>query len=69
MGHTAWLLAVPTVLMVAAFAVRLDLIDLGARLDAAVPVTALVVAAAFALWCCLGRGQTAANRFGAPATA
>jgi uncharacterized membrane protein YhaH (DUF805 family) len=69
MGHTAWLLAVPTVLMVAAFAIRLNLVDFGTRLDAAVPVTALVVATAFALWCCIGRGEAAANRYGAPVPA
>jgi uncharacterized membrane protein YhaH (DUF805 family) len=58
MGHTAWLLLVPGVLMVAAFAIWLNLVSLGANLDAAVPVIALAVSAGFALWGCLGRSDT-----------
>jgi uncharacterized membrane protein YhaH (DUF805 family) len=68
MGHSAWLLAVPAVLMVAAFAIWLHILSLGTQLDAAVPVVALVVSAGFALWGCIGRGQVEANRFGAPVT-
>jgi len=57
MGYTAWLLLAPGVLMVAAFAVWLRLVNLGAQLEAAVPLTALAVSAGFALWGCMGRGQ------------
>lgn len=69
MGHSAWLLSVPAVLMVAAFAVWLHIVSLGGRLDPAVPVVALVVSAGFALWGCIGKGQAEANRFGAPVAA
>jgi uncharacterized membrane protein YhaH (DUF805 family) len=69
MGRSAWLLLVPAVLMVAAFAIWLHILSLGAQLDAAVPLVALVVSAGFALWGCIGRGQMEANRFGAPVTA
>ena len=69
MGHTAWLLLAPAVLMVAAFAIWLHVVSLGAQLEAAVPVTALVVCAGFALWGCIGTGQAEANRFGTPAAA
>ena len=57
MGHAAWLLLAPAILMIAAFAIWLD---------SAVPLVALAVSAGFALWGCIGRGQAAANRFGAP---
>jgi uncharacterized membrane protein YhaH (DUF805 family) len=66
MGHSAWLLLVPMVLMVAAFAIWLRVASLGAQLEAVVPVIALAVSAGFALWGCIGRGQAEANRFGAP---
>jgi uncharacterized membrane protein YhaH (DUF805 family) len=69
MGRSAWPLLVPTVLTVAAFAVWLRLVDFGAEMNSTLPRAALVVCAAFALWGCLGRGQTAANRFGAAAVA
>jgi uncharacterized membrane protein YhaH (DUF805 family) len=69
MGRSAWPLLVPTVLTLAAFAVWLHLLSFGPRLDSALPPAALAVSAAFALWGCLGRGQTAANRFGAPVLA
>jgi uncharacterized membrane protein YhaH (DUF805 family) len=65
MGRSAWPLLVPTVLTVAAFAVWLHLLSFGAQVDSALPQATLVVCAAFALWGCLGKGQTAANRFGA----
>lgn len=68
MGHSAWLLAVPAVLMVAAFAIWLHILSLGTQLDTAVPVVALAVSAGFALWGCIGMGQVEANRFGAPVT-
>ena len=69
MGYTAWLLLVPGVLMVAAFAIWLHIVSLGAQLDAAVPLVALAVSVAFALWGCIGRGQANANRFGAAVAA
>jgi uncharacterized membrane protein YhaH (DUF805 family) len=69
MGLTAWLLLAPVVLTVAAFAIWLRIVNLGAQLDAAVPLGALAVSAGFALWGCIGRGQLAANRFGAPVAA
>lgn len=69
MGHTAWLLLAPGVLAVVAFAIWLRIVSLGAQFDAAVPLTALAVSAAFALWGCIGRGQAEGNRFGAPGAA
>ena len=66
MGHTAWLLLAPVVLMIAAFVIWLHLISFGTQLDAAVPLIALAVSAGFALWGCIGSGQAEANRFGAP---
>ena len=69
MGYSAWLLIVPTALMLAAFAIWLKMISFGAQIDAAVPVAALVVSAGFAVWGCVSKGQAEANRFGAPAAA
>lgn len=68
MGRSAWLLLVPVALMVVAFAIWLHILSLGARLDAALPAIALLVCAGVALWCCIGKGQADANRFGAPVT-
>jgi uncharacterized membrane protein YhaH (DUF805 family) len=67
MGHTAWLLLAPALLMVLAFAIWLGGIHLGAQLDRTVPWIALAVSAAFAVWGCIGNGQAEANRYGAPA--
>jgi uncharacterized membrane protein YhaH (DUF805 family) len=53
MGRTAWLLLVPAALMVAAFAIWLGIVSVDAPLDAALPLTALAVSAAFALWGCV----------------
>jgi uncharacterized membrane protein YhaH (DUF805 family) len=58
MGHTAWLLLAPVVLMVASFAIRLHAFSLGAAPEAAVHVLALAAAVGFALWGCIGRGQS-----------
>ena len=69
MGHTAWLLLAPGVLMVAAFAIWLHIVSFGAQLDAVVPVAAIAVAAGFALWGCIGKGQPEPNSFGAPVAA
>ncbi len=57
MGHTAWLLLAPGVLMVVAFAIWLQIVSLGAQLDSAVPLIALAVSAGFALWGCIGSGK------------
>ncbi|MEJ0038114.1 MAG: DUF805 domain-containing protein [Gammaproteobacteria bacterium] len=69
MGHSAWLLLAPAILMVVAFAIWLRIVSLGAPLDAAVPLIAQAVSAGFAIWGCIGKGQAEANRFGAPAAA
>ncbi len=61
MGHTAWLLVVPAVLMIVAFAIWLHYVSLGAQLDTAVPLIALVVSAGFAVWGCIGKGQAEAH--------
>jgi uncharacterized membrane protein YhaH (DUF805 family)/uncharacterized membrane protein YphA (DoxX/SURF4 family) len=69
MGRSAWLLLVPTVLTIAAMGIWARRISLGTQLDSAVPVAALVVFIGFALWGCVGKGQTEANSFGPPVTA
>jgi uncharacterized membrane protein YhaH (DUF805 family) len=69
MGRTAWLLLAPGGLTVAAFAIWLRIVSLGAQLDAAVPLAAFAVFVVFALWGCIGRGQAEVNRFGAPVAA
>ncbi len=69
MGHSAWLVLVPGLLILVAFAGWLRLITLSAPLNTAVPLAAMVVAAAFALWGCLGSGEAEANRFGTPMAA
>jgi uncharacterized membrane protein YhaH (DUF805 family) len=69
MGRTAWLLLAPGILMVAAFAIWLGIVSLGGQLNTAVPLIALAVSAAFAIWGCVGRGQAEANRYGASAAA
>jgi len=67
MGHSAWLLLAPAVLMLALFGIWLGFASFGAQWDAAVPRIAIAVSAGFALWGCIGAGQAATNRFGAPA--
>jgi uncharacterized membrane protein YhaH (DUF805 family) len=61
MGYSGWLLIVPAVLMVVAFAIWLHIVSFGAQLDSAVPLVALVVSAGFALWGCFG-GESRATR-------
>ena len=61
MGRNAWLLVVPGALMIVAFAIWLGGIDLGAQLNSVVPLVALVVSAAFAVWGCIGKGQVEAK--------
>jgi uncharacterized membrane protein YhaH (DUF805 family) len=69
MGHSGWLVLVPAVLALAAFAGWLRILVFGAPLNTALPLAALVVSAAFALWGCMGSGQAEANRFGTPMAA
>ncbi|MEO6186429.1 MAG: DUF805 domain-containing protein [Steroidobacteraceae bacterium] len=69
MGRTGWLVMLPTVLAVVAMGIWADRISLGAQLDGAVPLVALVVFAGFALWGCMGRGQAEPNTFGPPVAA
>jgi len=64
MGHRAWLLLGPLVLMILAFAIWLGFLSLGAPLDAAVPAAALIVSAGFALWGCFGRESPRARTAG-----
>jgi uncharacterized membrane protein YhaH (DUF805 family) len=54
MGRSAWLLVVPTVLMLAAFAIWLKYYVPGPGLAKAVPLAAIVISAAFALWGSVG---------------
>lgn len=61
MGQNAWLVVAPAVLMLVAFAIWLKLFSFGAQLDGVVPLIALVVAAGFALWGCIGKEQPAAQ--------
>jgi uncharacterized membrane protein YhaH (DUF805 family) len=56
MGRSAWLLAVPTIVAVAAFAIWLQIFSLGA-INTFVYIGALVLFAACALWGCAGRSQ------------
>jgi uncharacterized membrane protein YhaH (DUF805 family) len=69
MGHSAWLVLLPAVLTVAAFAGWLHVLTFSAPLNIALPWAAFVVTAGFALWGCLGSGTAEANRFGAPLAA
>jgi uncharacterized membrane protein YhaH (DUF805 family)/uncharacterized membrane protein YphA (DoxX/SURF4 family) len=69
MGHNAWLVLVPAVLTVAAFAEWLHLVSVSPPLNTALPWAAAVVTAGFTLWGCVGSGQAEANRFGTPLAA
>jgi uncharacterized membrane protein YhaH (DUF805 family)/uncharacterized membrane protein YphA (DoxX/SURF4 family) len=69
MGHSGWLLLIPTVLTIAAMAIWDHRLDLGAQLTFAVPLAALIVFVGFALWGCIGKGKAEANAFGPPAMA
>jgi uncharacterized membrane protein YhaH (DUF805 family)/uncharacterized membrane protein YphA (DoxX/SURF4 family) len=69
MGRTGWLTLLPAVLTVAAMFIWAHRISLGAQLDVAVPLAALVVFIGFALWGCIARGQAEANTFGPPVVA
>jgi uncharacterized membrane protein YhaH (DUF805 family)/uncharacterized membrane protein YphA (DoxX/SURF4 family) len=69
MGRSGWLVIIPALLTVVAMGIWANRISLGAQLDVAVPVAALVVFVGFALWGCLARGQAEANTFGPPVAA
>ena len=69
LGHSGWLLLVPAVLTVAAMAIWDHRLDLGAQLNSAVPLAALIVFAGIALWGCIGKSKAQANAFGPPAMA
>jgi len=69
MGHSAWLLVVPAVLTVTAFAIWFHIVSFGVQLDGDIPVVAIAIFLGFALWGCIGSGQAEPNRFGAPAAA
>lgn len=66
MGHAAWPLAIPTVLMLVAFAIWLGLITVSETAASMLPIVAILSYAAFAVWGCVGKGQPDSNRFGAP---
>ena len=65
MGQTAWLLVVPAALILVN--AWLYLFNPGASSKGIVTAAAVVVAAAFIVWGLVGKGQSEANRFGAPA--
>jgi uncharacterized membrane protein YhaH (DUF805 family)/uncharacterized membrane protein YphA (DoxX/SURF4 family) len=69
MGRSGWFLLAPAVLTVVAMAIWARRISLGTQLDFAVPLAALLVFIGFALWGCIGKGQTEANGFGPPVAA
>jgi uncharacterized membrane protein YhaH (DUF805 family)/uncharacterized membrane protein YphA (DoxX/SURF4 family) len=69
LGHSGWPLLVPAVLTVAAMMIWDHRLDLGAQLNFAVPLAALIVFVGFALWGCVGKGKSEANAFGPPAMA
>jgi len=55
MGRSAWLLAVPTIIAVAAFAIWLKIFSLGTAIDTFVGIAALVLFAGVALWGCVAK--------------
>lgn len=59
MGLSAWWLAIPTVPLLAAFAIWLKYASFGASVDGLLPTVALVLAAAFAFWGCAGKARGA----------
>lgn len=58
MRQPLWLLAVPGVLMVAAFAIWLQYLHLGESMTNLLPPSALAVLAGFALWGSMGKSST-----------
>jgi uncharacterized membrane protein YhaH (DUF805 family) len=67
MGRSAWLLLAPGALIAAALWLRM--VSLGAQVEVAVTLIAMVASAGFALWGLVGKGQAEANQFGEPAAA
>lgn len=67
MGLTGWLVLAPGALLVAT--AWLHLYSADSPLVTPVSVAALVVSVGFALWGVIGKGQSAANRFGEAAAA
>ena len=65
MGHSAWLLLVPSALIAASIWLRM--VSNGAQVEVAVTYLALGVSALFAVWGLIGKGQADANKFGAAA--
>jgi uncharacterized membrane protein YhaH (DUF805 family) len=57
MGRSAWLLAAPALLLLAAFVVWFKYASFGTSADTALPMAALLVAATFALWGTLGSSR------------
>lgn len=57
MERSVWLLLVPGVLMLAAFSIWLGFVGPDAPLASILPMSALAVSAAFALWGCVGKGR------------
>ena len=55
MGRTASLLAVPLLLLLVTFAVRLKYLSFGESIDGLLTPAAVIVALAFAAWGCFGR--------------
>jgi hypothetical protein len=60
MGQSGWLTLVPAVLSVLAMLMWAQRVSLGATLDAAVPIAALVAVAGLAAWGCVAPGRTEA---------
>ncbi len=69
MGRSASLLALPVLLLVAAFGIRLKYLSLGPSVDGVEPTVAVAIAAAFAAWGCLAPSRPGANRLDAPTPA
>jgi uncharacterized membrane protein YhaH (DUF805 family) len=60
MGQSGWLTLVPAVLSVLAMLMWAQRVSLGATLDVAVPIAALVAVAGLAAWSCVTPGRTEA---------
>ncbi len=58
MGRSAWLLALPAALLLAAFAIWLKYASFGGGIDTVLPKIAVLVAVLFALWGALGKGRS-----------
>jgi uncharacterized membrane protein YhaH (DUF805 family) len=57
MGRSAWLLALPAVLLLCAFAIWLKYASFGGQIDNSLPMIAQLVAAAFSLWGAVGKSR------------